>query len=70
VPTHFSPQVSEYDDDVGDRDMSEDGETDDEYHGEAGPPIKRVTLFSTWHARLYCVTVLNTLIDVFLGIYL
>ncbi|KIM81993.1 hypothetical protein PILCRDRAFT_820879 [Piloderma croceum F 1598] len=34
--------VSEYDDDVvGDKDISEDGETDDEYHGEAGPPIKR-----------------------------
>ena len=53
MPTHFSLQVSEYEDDVvGDKDISEDGETDDEYHGEAGPPIKRVRLFSAWHARL------------------
>lgn len=65
LPTHFSPQVSEYDDDVGDKDISEDGETDDEYHGEAGPPIKRVRLFSAWQARPSCVTMLNIRLCIF-----
>ena len=42
---YLSPQYSEYDDASGDDDRSDDGETDDEYHGEAGPSIKRVRFF-------------------------
>jgi hypothetical protein len=41
-----SPQCSEFEADVtSDDHKSDGGETDDEYHGEAGPPVKRVWTF-------------------------